>query len=29
LQEAYWGFFTVDGKPKPVVKAIRLIRGKR
>ena len=29
LQEAYWGFFTVDGIPKPVVKAIRLIRGKR
>jgi exo-beta-1,3-glucanase (GH17 family) len=29
LQEAYWGFFTVDGKPKPVVNAIRLIRGKR
>ena len=29
LQEAYWGFFTVDGKPKPAVSAIRLIRGKR
>jgi exo-beta-1,3-glucanase (GH17 family) len=28
-QEAYWGFFTADGKSKPVVKAIRLIRGKR
>jgi len=29
LQEAYWGFFTVEGKSKPVVKAIRLIRGER
>jgi exo-beta-1,3-glucanase (GH17 family) len=29
LQEAYWGFFTVEGKSKPVVNAIRLIRGKR
>jgi exo-beta-1,3-glucanase (GH17 family) len=29
FQEAYWGFFTADGKSKPVVNAIRLIRGKR
>jgi len=29
FQEAYWGFFTVDGKSKPVVNAIRSIRGKR
>lgn len=29
VQEAYWGFFTVGGKSKPVVNAIRLIRGKR
>jgi exo-beta-1,3-glucanase (GH17 family) len=29
LQEAYWGFFTVEGKSKPVVNAIRLIRGER
>jgi len=29
VQEAYWGFFTVDGKSKPVVNAIRFIRGKR
>ena len=29
IQEAYWGFFTVEGKSKPVVNAIRLIRGKR
>ncbi len=28
-QEAFWGFFTVDGKPKPVVNVVRLIRGKR
>jgi exo-beta-1,3-glucanase (GH17 family) len=29
LQEAYWGFFTAEGKPKPVMDAVRLIRGKR
>jgi exo-beta-1,3-glucanase (GH17 family) len=29
LQEAYWGFFTVEGKSKPVMNAIRLIRGER
>ncbi len=29
IQEAYWGFFTADGKSKPVVNAIRFIRGKR
>ena len=29
IQEAYWGFFTADGKSKPVVDAIRLIQGKR
>jgi exo-beta-1,3-glucanase (GH17 family) len=26
FQEAYWGFFTVDGKSKPVVNAIRATR---
>lgn len=29
LQEAFWGFYTVDGKSKPVVNAVRGIRGKR
>lgn len=29
FQEAYWGFFTMEGKSKPVVNAIRQIRGKR
>ncbi len=26
IQEAYWGFFTVEGKSKPVVNAIRARR---
>lgn len=29
LQEAYWGFFSTEGKPKPVVNAIRLLRRER
>ncbi|MFH0993953.1 MAG: hypothetical protein V1844_00410 [Pseudomonadota bacterium] len=28
IQEAYWGFFTAEGKPKPVVNAIRALRYK-
>lgn len=29
VQEAYWGFYTVDGKSKPVVDAVRLLRRER
>jgi len=29
VQEAYWGFYTVDGKPKPVIDAIRSLQRKR
>ena len=28
IQEAYWGMYTVEAKPKPVISIIRLIRGK-
>jgi exo-beta-1,3-glucanase (GH17 family) len=29
VQEAYWGVYTFDGKPKPVVNAIRSLRRER